>query len=54
MIESGIFVHISVPSIIQFIFTWMAIGGFIKLLEVSGGAKASTRGMTRFPRFRRA
>lgn len=48
MIESRIFVQISVPSNIQFIFTMMAIGGFIKLLEVSGGAKASTRGMTRF------
>jgi len=48
MIESRIFVQISVPSNIQIIFTMMAIGGFIKLLEVSGGAKAFARGMTRF------
>ncbi len=48
MIETRIFVQISVPSNIQIIFTMMAIGGFIKLLEVSGGAKAFARGMTRF------
>ena len=48
MIESRIFVQISVPSNIQIILTMMAIGGFIRLLEVSGGARAFARGMTRF------
>lgn len=46
LIENRVFVQISVPSNIQIIFTMMAIGGFIKLLEVSGGAKAFARGMT--------
>ena len=48
MIETRIFVQISVPSNIQIIFTMMAIGGFIRLLEISGGARAFARGMTRF------
>ena len=48
MIESRIFIQISVPANIQIIFTMMAISGFIKLLEVSGVAKAFARGMTRF------
>lgn len=47
LIENRVFVQISIPSNIQIIFTMMAIGGFIKLLEVSGGAKAFARGMTR-------
>jgi len=47
LIETRIFVEISTPSNIQIIFTMMAIGGFIKLLEESGGAKAFARGMTR-------
>ncbi len=47
LIEQRIFVQISSPSNIQIIFTMMAIGGFIKLLEVSGGAQAFARGMTR-------
>jgi Na+/H+ antiporter NhaC len=48
LIERRIFVQISSPSNIQIIFTMMAIGGFIKLLEVSGGAKAFARSMTNF------
>jgi Na+/H+ antiporter NhaC len=48
MIESRVFVQISVPSNIQIIFTMMAIGGFIRLLEVSGGAHAFARNMTGF------
>ena len=48
MIESRIFIQISVPANIQIVFTMMAIGGFIKPLEVSDGAKALARGMTRF------
>ena len=48
MIESRVFVQISVPSNIQIIFTMMAIGGFIRLLEVSGGAHAFARNMTSF------
>ncbi len=47
MIEQRVFVQISVPSNIQIIFTMMAIGGFIKLLEESGGARAFAGGMTR-------
>lgn len=47
MIEQRIFVQISVPSNIQIIFTMMAIGGFIKLLEESGGARAFAAGMSR-------
>ena len=47
LIENRVFVQISIPSNIQIIFTMMAIGGFIKLLEVSGGAKAFARGMIR-------
>lgn len=47
LIETRIFVEISTPSNIQIIFTMMAIGGFIKLLEASGGARAFARGMTR-------
>ena len=46
LIENRIFVQISSPSNIQVIFTMMAIGGFIKLLEVSGGATAFARNMT--------
>lgn len=48
MIETRIFVQISVPSNIQIIFTMMAIGGFIRLLEVSGAARAFARNMTGF------
>ena len=46
LVETRIFVEISKPSNIQIIFTMMAIGGFIKLLEASGGARAFARGMT--------
>ncbi len=46
VIESRIFVVISTPSNIQTIFAMMAIGGFIHLLEKSGGASAFARGMT--------
>ena len=46
LIENRIFVQISSPSNIQVIFTMMAIGGFIKLLEVSGGATTFARNMT--------
>jgi Na+/H+ antiporter NhaC len=48
MIEQRVFVQIAVPSNIQIIFTMMAIGGFIKLLEESGGAKAFASGTTKF------
>ena len=48
LIEKRVFVQIAVGSNIQIIFTMMAIGGFIRLLEVSGGAHAFARGMTRF------
>ncbi len=48
LIEKRVFVQIAVGSNIQIIFTMMAIGGFIRLLEVSGGARAFARGMTRF------
>jgi Na+/H+ antiporter NhaC len=47
MIEQRVFVQIAVPSNIQIIFTMMAIGGFIKLLEESGGSRAFAGGMTR-------
>ncbi len=47
MIEERIFVQISIPSNIQIIFTMMAIGGFIRLLDISGGARAFARSMTR-------
>ena len=47
LIEERIFVQISVPSNIQIIFTMMAIGGFIRLLEKSGGAGAFASVMTR-------
>ncbi len=47
LIEIRIFVEISKPSNIQIIFTMMAIGGFIRLLETSGGASAFAGGMTR-------
>jgi Na+/H+ antiporter NhaC len=46
LIEQRVFVQIASPSNIQIIFTMMAIGGFIKLLEVSGGAKAFAKGTT--------
>ena len=48
LIEKRVFVQIAVGSNIQIIFTMMAIGGFIRLLEVSGGAQAFAKGMTRF------
>jgi len=48
LIEERVFVQIAVGSNIQIIFTMMAIGGFIRLLEVSGGAQAFATGMTRF------
>jgi Na+/H+ antiporter NhaC len=47
LIEKRVFVQIASPSNIQIIFTMMAIGGFIRLLEVSGGARAFARGVTR-------
>lgn len=53
MIEQRIFVQIAVPSNIQIIFTMMAIGGFIRLLEESGGASAFARSMVRFVTTRR-
>ncbi|MCB1644829.1 MAG: hypothetical protein KDI36_05220 [Pseudomonadales bacterium] len=45
MIEKRIFVEIAVGSNIQIIFTMMAIGGFIHLLETSGGARSFARKM---------
>ncbi|MFT5101493.1 MAG: Na+/H+ antiporter NhaC, partial [Planctomycetaceae bacterium] len=47
VIENRIFIVIAKPSNIQIIFTMMTIGGFIKLLEVSGGAAEFARATTK-------
>jgi Na+/H+ antiporter NhaC len=47
VIENRIFTVIAMPSNIQIIFTMMTIGGFIKLLEVSGGAAEFARATTK-------
>jgi Na+/H+ antiporter NhaC len=47
VIENRMFVVIAQPSNIQIIFTMMTIGGFIKLLEVSGGAAEFARATTK-------
>lgn len=47
VIENRIFTVIAKPSNIQIIFTMMTIGGFIKLLEVSGGAAEFARATTK-------
>ncbi|MFT7686416.1 MAG: Na+/H+ antiporter NhaC [Candidatus Azotimanducaceae bacterium] len=46
VIEGRIFVQTSSSSNIQVLIVIMCIGGFIKLLEVSGGANAFAKGMT--------
>ncbi len=40
LVEDVIFVQLSVPANTQVIITLAAIGGFVKLLEASGGAAA--------------
>lgn len=46
VIEGRIFVQTSSSSNIQVLLVIMCIGGFIKILEESGGAKAFAKGMT--------
>ncbi|MFT7549076.1 MAG: Na+/H+ antiporter NhaC, partial [Candidatus Azotimanducaceae bacterium] len=46
VIEGRIFVQTSSSSNIQVLLVIMCIGGFIKTLEESGGARAFAKGMT--------
>ncbi len=48
LVENVIFVQLSKPANTQVIITLAAIGGFVKLLEASGGAKAFAQKITRF------
>ena len=48
LVEDVIFVQLSVPANTQVIITLAAIGGFVKLLEESGGAKAFAKKITRY------
>ena len=48
LVENVMFVQLSVPANTQVIITLAAIGGFVKLLEESGGAKAFATKITRF------
>ncbi len=46
-VEEQILVEVSVPSQVQVIVTMMVIGGFVRVLDVSGGATAFARRMAR-------
>ncbi len=48
LVENEIFVKLSEPSNTQVILTLAAIGGFVHLLEASGGAKVFARKITRY------
>ncbi len=48
LVEDVIFVQLSVPANTQVIITLAAIGGFVKLLEESGGAKAFAKKITHY------